>query len=113
MVDDAPWVPGVPAEDTIQSVLAELAGRGFTADMFVTPDAQVRCTACDHLMDAVDLELDELRRLEGDSDPADMAAVLALTCLVCGSKGTAIVRFGPEAEPQDVTVLRAIDDERF
>ncbi len=50
---------------------------------------------------------------EGDSDPADMAAVLALTCLVCGSKGTAIVRFGPEAEPQDITVLRAVDDERF
>jgi hypothetical protein len=113
MVDDAAAVPGVPAEDTIQSVIAQLQERGFTTDMFVTPDALVRCAACDHLAAPADLELDELRRVEGDSDPADMAAVLALTCLACGSKGTAIVRFGPEAEPQDVTVLRAVDDERF
>ena len=116
MVDDnarSAGVPGVPGEDTIQSVIAELQGRGFTADMFVTPDARVRCGACDHDAAPTDLELAALRRIEGDSDPADMAAVLALTCLVCGCQGTAIVRFGPEAEPQDIAVLRAVDDERF
>jgi len=116
MADNAPpvlGVPGVPGEDTIQSVIAELQARGFTADMFVTPAALVRCGAYDHDAAPADLELDELRRIEGDSDPADMAAVLALTCLVCGRRGTAIVRFGPEAGPQDIAVLRAVGDERF
>lgn len=113
MVDDAPAVPGVPAEDTIQTAIAALQERGFGGDMFVTPDALVRCASCDHLAPPGDFELDELRRMEGDSDPADMAAVLALTCRVCGNQGTAIVRFGPEAEPQDIAVLRAVDDERF
>lgn len=116
MADNAPpvlGVPGVPGEDTIQSVIAELQARGFTADMFVTPDARVRCGAYDHDAAPADLELDELRRIEGDSDPADMAAILALTCLVCGRRGTAIVRFGPEAGPQDIAVLRAVGDERF
>lgn len=113
MVDGPSLVPGVPAEDTIQSVLAELRAKGFRADMFVTPEARVRCGTCDHDAAPAAMELAELRRLEGDSDPADMAAVLALTCHVCGARGTAIVRFGPEAEPQDVAVLRAVDDERF
>jgi hypothetical protein len=81
--------------------------------MFVTPEAMVRCGACHHDDHPSDLVLHRLRRIEGASDPGDMAAVLALTCNVCGAKGTLVVRYGPEAEPQDDAVLLAIDDQRF
>jgi uncharacterized membrane protein len=64
------------------------------------------CQAPDQLL------LDGLRRLEGASDPADMAAVLAVTCSACNARGTAVVRFGPEATAGEATLLRSIDDLR-
>jgi hypothetical protein len=53
-----------------------------------------------------------LRRIEGASDPADMAAVLGLECPACGARGAAIVRYGPEAGPGDEIVLTHLDDRR-
>ena len=98
---------------TMLEVLAAYAADGFVQNMFVTSEAMVRCGVCHHDAHPSDLVLHGLRRLEGSSDPGDMAAVLAVTCNVCGAKGTVVVRFGPEAEPQDDAVLLAIDDQRF
>jgi hypothetical protein len=105
-------IPGVPVDRTLISVLAQLAADGFDKDMFVTPDAQILCSACRHVAAPADFELHAIRRLEGASDPSDEAIVLALTCRVCGARGTAVLRYGPEAEPQDVAVLRAVEDLR-
>jgi hypothetical protein len=80
--------------------------------MFVTADAMVRCGTCHQDTAPTDLDLLELIRLEGVADPADEAAVLALQCRLCGARGTAVVRFGPEAEPQEDAVLQAIEDRR-
>ena len=103
----------VPTDRTLTEVLAEMVDGGFAADMFVTEDAKVRCGACHQDTAPPDLDLDRLQRLEGASDPADMAAVLGLTCRHCGTKGTAVVRFGPEADRQDDEVLAAVEDRRF
>ena len=103
----------VPTDRTLMEVLAELADAGFAADMFVTDDAQIRCGTCHKDTAVTDLDLDRLCRLEGASDPADMAAVLGLTCRHCGTKGTTVVRFGPEADRQDDEVLAALEDRRF
>lgn len=107
--------PRIPTPDgrTLLEVLAELHESGFEKDMFITPDAQVRCGSCHHDAAPTDLVLHAIRRLEGVSDPADEAAVLALECKVCGMKGTAVARYGPEAEPQDAIILRAIEDQRY
>ena len=105
---------GAPSDTTtLVTVLAALADAGYTGDLFVTPEATVRCGSCRHEMAPADLQLDELRRIEGASDPADMAAVLGITCTHCGGRGSAVVRYGPEAGPQDATVLLALDDHRF
>lgn len=92
--------------------LEHLRGRGFGGDMYVTPSAMVRCSACHHETAPADLLLHLLIRLEGVSDPGDEAAVLGLECGVCGMRGAAVVRYGPEAGPQDVAVLRAVEDHR-
>lgn len=97
---------------TLLEALERLRGLGFARDMFVTPDGMVRCGSCHHDAPPDKLDLYHLVRLEGVSDPAEMAAVLALECTVCGMRGTAVVRYGPEAGPQDVAVLRAVEDHR-
>jgi hypothetical protein len=97
---------------TLLEALDRLRGLGFARDMYVTPDAMVRCGSCHHDAAPDQLDLYHLVRLEGVSDPGEMAAVLALECTVCGMRGTAIVRYGPEASAQDAAVLRAVEDRR-
>lgn len=105
--------PGAPAgPSTMIELLADLRGQGFERDMYVTADGLVSCGACGHAAAPTDLVLHALRRLEGASDPADEAAVLAVECRVCGGRGTTIVRYGPEASPQDAAVLLAVEDRR-
>lgn len=106
--------PGVPSDNTtLTEVLDAFRDRGFGGDMFVTPEGMVRCGRCHEDMPPSGLSLDRLQRIEGASDPADMAAVLALTCTHCGTQGTVVVRFGPEAGPEDDAVLQAVEDRRF
>ena len=104
---------GMDDDLTLVDVLATFAADGFTQDMFVTSDAMVRCGACHHDTAPTDLVLNRMRRVEGESDPADMAGVLGITCTICGAKGAVVLRFGPEAEAQDDAVWLAIDDRRF
>ena len=104
--------PGVPTESTLTELLTELAEEGFTEDVLVRDDGYVCCRHCGHCVAAEDMQLRALRRVEGASDPADMAAVLGLECPECGTKGTAIVRYGPEAAAGDVIVLQHVDDRR-
>jgi hypothetical protein len=112
--DLTPPVAGAPSDNTTMvNVLEGFRERGFEADFFVTPDSTVRCGACRHEVTPPDLNLDGMRRVEGASDPSDMAAVLGLICPACGARGTAVVRFGPEAGPEEDDVLRALDDHRF
>ncbi len=101
---------GVPGD--LVEVLADLAAEGFTEDVQVTDDGRLCCRRCGHCVQAEDMELLVLRRLEGASDPGDMAAVLGLRCPGCGMRGAAVVRFGPEAGPGDEIVLRHIGDHR-
>jgi hypothetical protein len=112
-VPPTPTPPGVPSDNTtLVAVLAAYAAEGFDTDFFVTSEAMLRCGACRAAHAPTGVILHGLRRLEGASDPADMAAVLCLECPSCGAKGTAVVRFGPEAGPQDDEVLAAVEDHR-
>ena len=106
-------VPGEPTgASTLLEALDQLRAAGYERDMWVTPDGLVRCGVCHHEAAPLELDLQRLVRLEGVSDPGEEAAVLALRCKACGALGTAVVRFGPEADAQDVAVLRAVEDHR-
>ena len=111
MADD-PTTPiaGEPVgASTLLEALEQLRAKGFDRDMFITADAMVRCGSCHHDMAPTELNL---VRLEGVSDPGEEAAVLALECTMCHARGTVVVRFGPEASPQDDAVLLAVSDQR-
>ena len=109
---DRPIAGEPTGASTLLEAIERLRGLGFAKDMFVTQDAMVRCGVCHHDTPPDKLDLYHLVRLEGVSDPGEEAAVLALECAACGTRGTAVVRYGPEAEPQDIAVLRAVEDHR-
>jgi hypothetical protein len=94
---------------TLVEVLDDFQRRGFTEDFLLDDNGSLCCRGCGCCRPPEAVDLDGLVRVEGASDPADMAAVLALTCPACGRHGTAVVRFGPEAGPGDAAFLVAHD----
>jgi hypothetical protein len=105
--------PGAPSDNTtLVEILEALRTDGYDGDFDVRDGAVLRCRQCGAELPAATVGAERIRRLEGASDPADMAAVLALRCTECGTRGTAVVRFGPEADEADAAVLSALDDAR-
>jgi hypothetical protein len=99
-------------ESTITEVLAAYAEGGFSSSFVVTDDSELECLECQSVNPPAKFSMSSLRRLEGASDPADMVAVVALTCPVCGARGTTILGFGPSATAQDAGVLKMLQDDR-
>lgn len=99
-----------PARDpsSMFEILRDLQADGYESDLFAVEGGSVRCGTCGTVSPAASLEVAELRRMEGASDPADMAAVVAATCPSCGQKGVMVVMYGPEAGPADSDVLAAL-----
>jgi hypothetical protein len=109
--DDATTPAGVPSDNTtLLAVLKTFEHEGFTGDLMVTDDGEVRCAACRHEAPPGDFEVGPCRRMEGASDPDDMLAVLGLVCPGCGAQGTLITHYGPTASPAEATVLLAVED---
>jgi hypothetical protein len=97
---------------TLVEVLTDYRAAGFAADFLVVEPGQVRCATCQAVLEPKEIELHSLRRMEGASDPADMAAVVALVCPRCRAQGTAVIRFGPEASVDEACVLGQLRDRR-
>ena len=49
------------------------------------------------------------RRVEGASDPADLALVTTVECPHCGARGALILRYGPEASEDEADLLTALE----
>ncbi|MDQ4097161.1 MAG: hypothetical protein M3144_04755 [Actinomycetota bacterium] len=102
------------ATPTDASSLAELlAGfevEGYRGQMAARPDGYVLCTTCHQESLAQEMQVGGLGRMEGASDPADMLAVVAVVCPRCGTRGTLVLGYGPEAAPDDADVLARLGD---
>ena len=100
-----------PARDPrgLVEILAAFEQEGFTCSMTPRAGGTIRCGECGQSPPAGDFALVSFRRTEGASDPGDMSAIAAITCPGCGTKGTVVVRFGPEAGEADEDVLAALD----
>lgn len=110
---DPPAETTDPAETaTLTDVLAAYAGGGFTTSFASAQGSRVECHECGRQFPAADASMSSLRRMEGASDPADMLAVVALTCPLCDARGTLVLGFGPAAAPEDGDVLGVLRDHR-
>ena len=105
-------VPEEPDDSTLLAVLHSFADDGWTENLSVTDDGDIRCPSCDTVTPPADAGLDRLRRLEGVSDPDDMMAVLAITCPSCGARGVVVANYGPNASEGDSLLLQALGDQR-
>jgi len=99
-----------PEATTMEEIVAGLEASGFTAQMAARPGGAVLCFACHQESPAGEVQLEALGRTEGASDPADMLAVAGLICPRCGARGTVVLGYGPEADPDDSEVLAILGD---
>lgn len=104
-------VPGepsaYPADRPLAEVLRDAEARGYGGQFDVDDETGAcACVACGAVSSPGDVQAGSVQRLEGASDPADMSAVLELTCPACGQQGTVVCRFGPEASAGEATLLR-------
>ncbi len=94
-----------PYGATLGEILRTLEAAGFTAQMAARPVGQIICLACRQESAAADFDLQAMRRTEGASDPDDMLAVVGLACPNCGARGTAVLGYGPDSDPDDAEVV--------
>lgn len=97
---------------TILEVLRDYEERGYQGQFVAREGGVMKCFSCGARNEPTHVRMDSLRRVEGVSDPADMALIGALRCPSCGAKGTATFKFGPDATPADADAMRLIEDVR-
>lgn len=105
---------GGPSDNTtLAAVLGQFADAGFVGEFEVAGGGtSLRCLTCDEETPATEIPRHSVRRLEGASDPADMAAVAAVTCPKCDARGTIVLPFGPNASASEALVLAELKDAR-
>ena len=97
---------------TLLEVLDGYAEGGFAGDFTPEPGSAVRCGTCGATSPAGRVRMSSLRRLEGASEPDEMMAVVALTCPVCGARGTVTLHYGALATAEEADLLAGLRDER-
>jgi hypothetical protein len=95
---------------TITDVLRTLEADGYRGQFIAREGGLLECATCRRRTSASTIEVDQVRRLEGASDPDDMLAVAALVCPVCETRGTVVLGYGPVAAADDANVLAGLED---
>jgi hypothetical protein len=93
---------------SLTEILRTYEDKGYGGQFAAGEDGGVICRTCRETSPADEFETEDLRRMEGASDPDDMLAVIALTCPRCSTKGTLVANYGPQATPEDAAVLTAL-----
>ncbi len=96
------------ADPSLVGVLAELERAGWTGQFMAVAGALIRCLTCRTDFPADEAAADQVRRLEGASDPADMVIVVLLICPSCATRGTLTAHYGPEASGEESDVVAAL-----
>lgn len=92
----------------VAGVLDRATAAGYAVEFEPEPGARLRCGACDAVSAANTFERQWQNRLEGASDPDDMAQVSGLVCPACGVRGTFVSLFGPGAGTDAGDVMIAL-----
>ncbi len=92
-------------------MLRRLTAAGYTADFFAR-GGKLACGECDDLIEPSRVVIDDLVRLEGDSDPDEEVVVYALSEGPCGRRGTYTIVYGSAAPDADIAVELALRDAR-
>lgn len=94
---------------TILEVLQAFDRAGFSGQFAARDGGEVECFTCRQVTAAADVDTQQLRRLEGASDPDDMLVLAALVCPQCGTRGSLVLNYGPSASAEDASVLSQLE----
>lgn len=109
--DAAP--PPDPGEaSSLADIVDELDRAGYHGQWRALDGGRIECLTCRSIFRAIEVKADTVRRVEGASDPDDEAIAIGLICPVCGTWGTLIASYGPEASVEDADVLAALAPKR-
>jgi hypothetical protein len=97
---------------TIAEAMQRLETEGYAGQFAARDGGMVLCFTCRKESPAAEVQLHRLLRTEGPSDAADETAIAALTCPRCGTRGTVVLTYGPEAPTDDAEVLRLLENTR-
>jgi len=106
--DDQPDQMSAQGASTLTEILRDAADAGYEAQFIALGGGRVRCGHCNAEMPVSTVDVADMHRLEGASDPADMMLVASLRCPACGHGGTLTLGYGPNADGDDVDVLRRL-----
>ena len=98
-----------PTVRNVKVELEDLDDKGFREEFRVKAGGHIVCGVCGHDGPASEAEIMEMRRVEGQSDPADMAVIVGLRCRGCAHEGALVLTYGPNATAEDADVLQALD----
>lgn len=101
--------PEQPTDTPMEEVVDRLGASGFDGQFRAVEGTRIQCLTCREVAPAGDHHMDEATRLEGVSDPGDMAVVVPLRCPSCGTGGTLVLAYGPNATAEEADVLREMD----
>jgi peroxiredoxin len=94
---------------TLLDAIHGLEAFGYHGQFIARHGGQIECVVCKHESAPERVRCDLIYRLEGASDPSDMLAVCALRCPRCGTHGTLVLNYGPEAGEEDDEALRRLE----
>jgi hypothetical protein len=98
-----------PTDTPLITVLRQFDEEGFSGQFQAAEGPAVRCLTCRRSSPITALDANRIVRLEGASDPADMLAVVPVTCPECGTQGTLVSNYGPEATLEEAELLTALE----
>jgi hypothetical protein len=103
-----PTRTGSVADRSQSEVERRLDDEGFVGQFGARPDSRILCFTCHREFAAAEVDADTARRVEGESDPADMAIVVPMRCPHCGTGGSLALQFGPMASADEADVVAAL-----
>ena len=90
--------------DTVSKAIEELRKQGYTTDFNIEENS---ITCSDGKFSADDFEVVDVYRYEGDTDPADEAAVYAIRSST-GLKGILVTGYGASADAASEEILEKL-----
>ena len=101
--------PDPPAQpETLYRATQRLQARGFD-ESFAAVDGRLVVTGSGRSFRPGDLEIVEIVRFEGMSDPGDASILFALRSPDGEVEGLYSTPYGPGVSPEDATVVQALD----
>ena len=93
--------------ETLTEAIERLRAAGYLQDFSAAEGGKLRCSECGSEFDPAILEISEIVRFEGESDPGDESILFALSG-PCGHAGLYSTAYGPDVAPEDVAVVAAL-----